>query len=393
MRLTGLRCRVARHRDRALGHRHARPAADRLRRPAAARWPAWTASKLPELRPSASVLGPLTAEAAAELGIAAGTPVVTATPDTMSAAVGSGAVGEHAAHFYLGTSSWLSCHVSYKKTDPLHAIASLPSALPGRYLVSCEQQTAGASLAMVRDRWLAGDARGAGRLRRARRSRRAGPARQRRRALLPVAERRAHARRRPPRARRLAQPQPRHDARAARPCGARGRRAQRALDAAVRWSGSASASSTRSRSSAAARARRCGRRSSPTCSAARSARAPTRSTPTCAARRFLAGIALGELRAEDIPARVSHGRDVHARSRPPRALRRALPRVRQGLQGDEADLPPPELEERDMTDQPAADPLDEIEAGAQALPRTPALQRAAARRRAAARGDPRGAAR
>ena len=113
-------------------------------------------SKLPELRPSASVLGPLTAEAAAELGIAAGTPVVTATPDTMSAAVGSGAVGEHAAHFYLGTSSWLSCHVSYKKTDPLHAIASLPSALPGRYLVSCEQQTAGASLAMVRDRWLAG---------------------------------------------------------------------------------------------------------------------------------------------------------------------------------------------------------------------------------------------
>jgi xylulokinase len=113
-------------------------------------------SKLPDLRPSASVLGPLTAGAAAELGVPAGTPVVTATPDTMSAAVGSGAVGEHAAHFYLGTSSWLSCHVSYKKTDPLHSIASLPSALPGRYLVSCEQETSGASLAMVRDQWLAG---------------------------------------------------------------------------------------------------------------------------------------------------------------------------------------------------------------------------------------------
>lgn len=113
-------------------------------------------AKLPELRPSATVLGPLTGEAAAQLGVNAGVPVVTATPDTMSAAVGSGAVGEHAAHLYLGTSSWLSCHVSYKKTDPLHAIASLPSALPGRYLVSCEQQTAGASLAMLRDRWLAG---------------------------------------------------------------------------------------------------------------------------------------------------------------------------------------------------------------------------------------------
>jgi xylulokinase len=113
-------------------------------------------AKLPELRPSASVLGPLTPEAASQLRIRAGTPVVAATPDTMSAAVGSGAVGEHAAHFYLGTSSWLSCHVSYKKTDALHAIASLPSPLPGRYLVSCEQETAGASLAMVRDRWLAG---------------------------------------------------------------------------------------------------------------------------------------------------------------------------------------------------------------------------------------------
>jgi xylulokinase len=112
--------------------------------------------KLPELRPTASVLGPVSAEAAAALGIAAGAQVVTATADTMSAAVGSGAVADHAAHLYVGTSSWLSCHVPYKKTDPFHTIASLPSALPGRYLVSCEQQTAGASLAMLRDRWLAG---------------------------------------------------------------------------------------------------------------------------------------------------------------------------------------------------------------------------------------------
>jgi len=114
------------------------------------------AARLPELRPSASVVGPVSAVAAAELGVGAQAVVVTATPDTMSAAVGSGAVGEHAAHLYVGTSSWLSCHVARKKTDPFHAIAALPSALPGRYLVSCEQQTAGASLAMVRDRWLAG---------------------------------------------------------------------------------------------------------------------------------------------------------------------------------------------------------------------------------------------
>jgi len=80
--------------------------------------------------------------------------VVTATPDTMSAAVGSGAVADYAAHLYVGTSAWLSCHVPFKRTDVRHSIAALPSAVPGRYLVSTEQQTAGASLAHLRDELL-----------------------------------------------------------------------------------------------------------------------------------------------------------------------------------------------------------------------------------------------
>ncbi len=124
--------------------------------PALLRLAGLDASRLPPLRPSASVVGPVTAHAAAELGLGPDAVVVTATPDTMSGAVGSGAVGDRAAHLYVGTSSWLSCHVTRKKTDPFHAIAALPSALPGRYLVSCEQQTAGASLAMLRDAWFAG---------------------------------------------------------------------------------------------------------------------------------------------------------------------------------------------------------------------------------------------
>ena len=92
------------------------------------------------------MLGPLAPNAAEALGLAAGVPVVAGTPDTMSAAVGAGAVADGAAHLYVGTSSWLSCHVDFKRTDPQHGIASLPSALPGRYLVSDEQETAGASL-------------------------------------------------------------------------------------------------------------------------------------------------------------------------------------------------------------------------------------------------------
>jgi xylulokinase len=107
--------------------------------------------QLPELLPANAVLGPLTPAAQRELGLPQPVPVVAGTPDTMSAAVGSGAVADHAPHLYVGTSSWLSCHVPYKRTDPLRSVASLPSALPGRWLVSCEQETAGASVELLRD--------------------------------------------------------------------------------------------------------------------------------------------------------------------------------------------------------------------------------------------------
>ena len=42
----------------------------------------------------------------------------------------------------------------YKKSDLLHNMASLPSALPGRYLLINEQETAGACLTMLRDKLL-----------------------------------------------------------------------------------------------------------------------------------------------------------------------------------------------------------------------------------------------
>jgi len=108
-------------------------------------------SKLPDLVPTGSVLGGLAAAAAAELGLLAGTPVVTGTGDLHSAAVGSGAVADFDAHLYIGTSSWISCHVAFKKTDALTNIASIPSGIPGRYLVADEHETGGACLTWLRD--------------------------------------------------------------------------------------------------------------------------------------------------------------------------------------------------------------------------------------------------
>jgi xylulokinase len=109
---------------------------------------------LPDLVPATSVIGSLTAAAAAELGLEPGVRVIGGTPDVQSAAVGSGAVEDHEGHIYLGTSSWLSCHVPYKRTDLFHGVASLPSPLPGRYFVANEQETAGACLNWLRDQVL-----------------------------------------------------------------------------------------------------------------------------------------------------------------------------------------------------------------------------------------------
>ncbi len=107
--------------------------------------------KFPDLKRAVDVLGPLIPSAAGELGLAPGTPVVMGTPDIPSAALGSGAAGDYEMHLYVGTSSWLGCHVPFKKTDVLHNIASLPSAIPGRYLLTDEQETSGACLNFLRD--------------------------------------------------------------------------------------------------------------------------------------------------------------------------------------------------------------------------------------------------
>lgn len=111
-------------------------------------------AKLPDLCRAVDNLGPLTPAAAADLGLPMQVEVIAGTPDLHSAAIGSGAVADFAAHCYIGTSSWLGCHVPYKKSDLLHNMASLPSAIPGRYLLINEQETAGACLTMLRDKLL-----------------------------------------------------------------------------------------------------------------------------------------------------------------------------------------------------------------------------------------------
>jgi xylulokinase len=111
-------------------------------------------AKLPDLIAATDVVGPLLGDVAAELGLPAGVPVVGGTPDVQSATLGSGATGDFEGHLYVGTSSWLTCHVPFKKTDVLRGVASLPSPVEGKYFVADEQETAGACLNWLRDQVL-----------------------------------------------------------------------------------------------------------------------------------------------------------------------------------------------------------------------------------------------
>jgi len=107
--------------------------------------------KLPDLKRAVDILGPIKPEVARELGLGEHIQVVVGTPDVQSAAIGSGALRDYEGHLYIGTSSWLICHVPFKKTDLLHSIGSLPSAIPQRYIATNEQESAGVCLSFLGD--------------------------------------------------------------------------------------------------------------------------------------------------------------------------------------------------------------------------------------------------
>jgi len=104
-----------------------------------------------DLKKTTDILGPIKKEVADELGLDKETKVVMGAPDIHTATIGSGAIGDYEGHIYIGTSDWIFTHIPYKKTDIVHNLGSLPSAIPGRYMVGNEQQLAGGSLSYLRD--------------------------------------------------------------------------------------------------------------------------------------------------------------------------------------------------------------------------------------------------
>jgi xylulokinase len=112
------------------------------------------ADKFPEVVPCTAVLGQLCQAAVEALGLPPQVQVVAGSIDNTASAIGSGAVELYTAHLYIGTSSWITAHVPAKKTDLLSYLASTPCAVPGRFLLTALQATAGGNLTFLKEKIL-----------------------------------------------------------------------------------------------------------------------------------------------------------------------------------------------------------------------------------------------
>lgn len=91
--------------------------------------------KLPELVPNDAVIGTLTREVAAELGLSPSTAVVAGAGDNHTSAIGAGALADFEGVMTLGSSGYLACHVPFKRTSLVSMLATMPSPIPGRRLI------------------------------------------------------------------------------------------------------------------------------------------------------------------------------------------------------------------------------------------------------------------
>ena len=99
--------------------------------------------KLPDLVAPTEVVGSATGRASGDTGVPEGTKVISGCGDNQCSPVGVGCADDYLPLLYIGTSSWITAHVPFKKTDIFHNTATLPSAIPGRYFVIATQENAG----------------------------------------------------------------------------------------------------------------------------------------------------------------------------------------------------------------------------------------------------------
>ena len=104
----------------------------------------------PVVSESTEVTGRLTSAAAAELGLAAGTPVVGGAGDNAAGAVGSGVVTGGIVSAILGTSGVVFAHADRPVLDPAGRVHTMCHAVPGAWCVFGCMLSAGGSFGWLR---------------------------------------------------------------------------------------------------------------------------------------------------------------------------------------------------------------------------------------------------
>lgn len=102
--------------------------------------------KLAPLLPMNGIVGTVTTAAAAELGIAEGTPVTTGTIDSITSAIGSGALTARDGSVIIGTTSVLVSHIDVHRCDLGSGLLAVPSPLVDKYYVMAENGVGGRAL-------------------------------------------------------------------------------------------------------------------------------------------------------------------------------------------------------------------------------------------------------
>ncbi len=104
------------------------------------------ADKLPTLVPLGEPRGTVTAEAAAHLGVSPTALVTGATIDSVTSAIGTGAISDDGCGLILGTTAVMATHLPSKRHDIEHGLTSAPSPLPDKWFLVAENGMGGKAL-------------------------------------------------------------------------------------------------------------------------------------------------------------------------------------------------------------------------------------------------------
>lgn len=111
--------------------------------------------KFPEVYASHAIIGYVTEEAAALLGISPGIPVAAGGVDNACMTLGAGCFEDGDVYASLGSSAWVTASVSEPVVDFDTRIYTFAHCVPGQYLPSIGIFASGSALAWAADRWFA----------------------------------------------------------------------------------------------------------------------------------------------------------------------------------------------------------------------------------------------